>query len=497
MKDENKFILGIDLGNLNSTVSYFDFNSQDIDVVDISGGYGKITIPTVVSYNIDTKDWIFGEYAILNKGFGNEILIENIVENLGKNITYDAKHINITPTFALSKFITFLIENIKNINPNANIEGIVLSTSSCTNEQHIKEAFKMANIDNLLLKIAKDKECILKSYFYENDILSKEVLLVDYSNKQIRASIYEIEQNGKIKCLKTSFNNEIGQQRLFNITKNLITKKFLQETGKIHLTEIEKNNLDCFCHQQFDIIFQRQSLTDVKLYYNFFYPPFQKIIKKEEIFDIINFFENEINTFFNTLFQNINVNEKDVKNIILAGGGIEVDFIHKFIKSRFNIEKNFKGKAKRFISDGACIIACQMLNVLPKDTMYIEDLNQIKHNIGIFVNEDKNLKFEPFVYKNSFIWQNFDKKVLELVDKKIIDFDIAFQDDKGDFKIIKNIKIDLCENEYFCNRDIKTIRFLMYIQFKNNKQMIFNIEDFGFGEIHPKTDFKIQYIIDL
>ncbi|WP_250277460.1 DUF5716 family protein [[Clostridium] colinum] len=496
MINENKFIIGIDLGNLTSTISYFDFNQMDIDVVDVSGGYGKASVPTVVSYNIDTGDWIFGEYAILNKGFANEIIIDNIVDNLGKGLTYTVKDKNISLTLALSKFILFLIENIKNINPNANIEGIVLSISSYANYDDVKEAFKLANIDHLLLKITNDKECILKSYFYENDIIGDKILIVDYSNRQLRASIYKIQEEGKIKCVKTYFNEKIGQQRLFNITKNLITKKFLEETGKIDLTEYEKNSLDSFVYQQFDIIFQRQSLSDIKLYYNFFYPPFQKIITKQEIFDIISFFEKEMNTFFNDLFQNIEIKENDIKNIILTGGGIEIDFIHKFIKSRFNLEKSFKTKAKRFISDGACITACQELGVLPKDKMYIEDEEQIKSNIGIFIKKLDSVKFEPFVYKNSFIWQKFDKKVFCLTNDKNIDINIALQENEN-FKVIENIKLNLNDYSDFDNSDVKTIRLLMYVEFKSNKQMIFNIEDFGFGDIRPKTQFKKQFIINI
>lgn len=496
MINENKFIIGIDLGNLTSTVSYFDFNQMGIDVVDISGGYGKVSVPTVVSYNVETEDWVFGEYAILNKGFSNDIIIENIIENLGKGIMYTVKGKSISLTLVLSKFILFLIENIRNINPNANIEGIVLSTSSYTNNDDIEEAFKLAGIEHLLLKIANDKECILKSYFYENDILGGKVLIIDYSNRQIRASIYQIEEDGKIKCLKTTFNDNIGQQRLFNITKNLITKKFLEETGKIDLTEYEKNNIDSFVYQQFDIIFQRQTLSDIKLYYNFFYPPFQKVILKQELFDIISFFENEINIFFNSLFDNIHIKEMEIKNIILTGGGIEIDFIHKFIKSRFNIEKNFKGKAKRFISDGACIIACQEMGILPKTKMYIEDLEQIKNNIGIFVNDFDKTRFEPFVYKGNFIWQKFDKKIFLLNKDKIIDIEVYLEENKR-FKTLEKIKLDLNNYDEFVNRDIKTIRFLMYAEFKNYKELIFNIEDFGFGEIYPKTGFKQQFIINI
>ena len=214
------------------------------------------------------------------------------------------------------------------------------------------------------------------------------------------------------------------------------------------------------------------------------------------MFDIISFFENEINIFFNSLFDNIHIKESEIKNIILTGGGIEIDFIHKFIKSRFNIEKNFKGKAKRFISDGACIIACQEIGILPKTKMYIEDLEQIKNNIGIFVNDFDKTRFEPFVYKGNFIWQKFDKKIFLLNKDKIIDIEVYLEENKR-FKTLEKIKIDLNNYDEFVNRDIKTIRFLMYAEFKNYKELIFNIEDFGFGEIYPKTGFKQQFIINI
>ncbi len=175
---------------------------------------------------------------------------------------------------------------------------------------------------------------------------------------------------------------------------------------------------------------------------------------------------------------------------------MEIDFIHKFIKSRFNLEKNFKGKSKRFISDGACIIACQQLGVLSKDKMYIEDLDQVKYNIGIFIEENEKEKFEPFIFKGSFIWQKFNKKVFSLTDDKNIEIKIALEENSN-FKNIEKININLDEYSQFNNRNIKTIRFLIYMEFKNSKELIFNIEDFGFGEIYPKTDFKQQFIINI
>lgn len=494
--DENNFIIGIDLGNSTSNVSYFDFNQMNINIVDASGGYGKTSIPTLVSYNLDSDEWIFGEYALLNKGFGNDIIFENIIENLGKNLEYTINNKKIKLSYILSKYLLFLVDNIKNINPNAIIKGIVLSISSYKYETFIselEEAFKFAELNEQLIKIVDDKECILKSYLYEHKLDGNKVFIIDYSNRQIRASLYEMKEKGKFFCLKSMFRNDIGQGKIYNTTKILITNKFFEETGKTQLNINEQNQIDIFTNQQFDIIFHKANIENIKLYYNFYYPPFQKTITKEEIFSIISYFEQELNSFFNDFFNDINISEKDICNLILTGGGIEIDFIIKFIKSRFFSNKNFKGTAKRTISDGACIIACQELGIISKDWIEIEDLNRIKNNIGIFINKCGEDKFLPLIYKNSFICQESNKQIFNLDVEEKLDFDI-FIEENNEYKSIYNVNIALPEN---LKRDKKTIRFVIEMKFNDINEIIFIIEDFGFGDIFPKTDFKEKFIINI
>ncbi len=497
MNDADKFIIGIDLGNHSSVVSYMDFDKKSLEVIDISGGYGKISIPTVLSYNMDTKDWVFGEYAILNRGFSNEIIIENIVEKLGTDITFNIENKQKSISYILSKFIEYLLESIKNINPNAKIEGIVLSISSYINDEitkDIQNAFSILGIEELLISIANDKECILKSYFYQNDMIGDKALIIDYSNRQVRANLYDIKNRNNLKCIKASFKEDIAEGKIFNKTKDLILKKFIEETGKLELTDYERLNLDTFVYQQFDIIFQRQIISDIKLYYNFYYPPFQKILTKNELFSIMINVEKELNSFFNKLFEDLDFKEKEIKNVILCGGGIEIDFIHRYIKSRFCLDKNFKTKAKRIVSDGAVLIGAREIGIIKEDNLQIEDLEKLSHDIGVFMLKEEEKVFVPLAYKNSFIWQKFDKKVF-LIESKKIEFSIAIKNSSEDYNIINNICIDL--GEEFLERDIKTIRLLLEIDFKSNKEFILRIEDFGFGEIFPKTSFKREIYINL
>lgn len=494
--NENNFIIGIDLGNLTSCISYYDFNQKSLDIVDASGGYGKFNIPTIVSYNTDSKDWVFGEYALLNKGFSNDIIFENIIENLGKDYKYIFNDEQFELCYILSKFLLFLLENIKNINPNAKIIGIVLSVSSYISKKSIDEiikSFELANLKNQLIKIVDEKECILKEFFFNNLINKDKILLIDYNYNKMEIFLYQISNNNKLICLKSAFKKELAQSNIFNAIKNLIIKKFMDYTKLINLNSTQHANLENFCLQQFDFIFKKNKITDIKLYYNFYYPPFQQTISKEEIFDIILYFEKEINVFFNHFFQNSQVNEKDIKNFALVGEGIEIDFIHKLIKSRFSIEKNFKNKAKRIVSDGACIIACQEKNILPKDYIQIEDLNILKNDIGIFIKNEFENVFFPLIHKNTSILQETKKTIFNLLYLQNLDFDIYIKKNQQ-YISIKNIKLELPNS---LKRDLRTIRFLLQIKFINVNQLLFSIEDFGFGEIFPKTDFKKEFLINL
>ena len=124
---DDQFILGIDLGDSTSSICYFDINRKTPEIIDISGGYGKANMPTVVQYIPKTKEWVFGEYAILNKGIEDEITFSSIIDKLGKKeyVEIDGKLETVVGLIGL--YLKELIDNCKNINPRADIAGIVVA----------------------------------------------------------------------------------------------------------------------------------------------------------------------------------------------------------------------------------------------------------------------------------------------------------------------------------------------------------------------------------
>ena len=47
---EDWYILGIDLGTTNSVISYWDNANGRPEPIDVSNGFGKIPLPSVVQY---------------------------------------------------------------------------------------------------------------------------------------------------------------------------------------------------------------------------------------------------------------------------------------------------------------------------------------------------------------------------------------------------------------------------------------------------------------
>ena len=133
--DETKFFIGLDLGNSDSALSFFDFNGNRVEQLDISGGYGKSSMPTVVQYIKDTDEWVFGEYALMNKPLSNSVTFDNLISGLGKKNCYTIDKKVMSHSFILSLYIKEILGNEKNINPKEEIIGIAFSVSHMNKDE--------------------------------------------------------------------------------------------------------------------------------------------------------------------------------------------------------------------------------------------------------------------------------------------------------------------------------------------------------------------------
>ncbi|MBR1442356.1 MAG: hypothetical protein IJ583_02355 [Firmicutes bacterium] len=330
---EADFIVGIDLGNATSSVSYYDHKQRMPEVLDISGGYGKASVPTAVQYLQDSGEWICGDYALLNTDRDNAVMCTDLIKGLGNNQCFIINQGAVTLSFVLGVFIRELIGGIKNVNPNVKIRGIVVSVSREMNDDAVNElmlAFKEAGYDKFVLKISSQSECMINTLLYEKKEDIKNILLLDFSDEGLRSRAYRINRNDGInaECIYNEMNIQVSTKKIENDVYKMFCELYKQDN---ELDNRAKDLLEGFTFEHKDLIFQKMR-TGCRIYFNFAYPPIRKNLTSEMIKAVIAPTEEKISEITDNVFSRIN----GFDAVILSGGGFENTW------SKELIEKNIQ-----------------------------------------------------------------------------------------------------------------------------------------------------------
>ena len=497
---ETDFILGIDLGNSSSAIAMFGTNRPE--VIDLSGGYGKQSIPTVMQYVPDTNEWVFGEYAVLNQGFGNELTIRSIIDKLGLGEYVEIEKKLLGYSDILTLFLKELISNCYSINPKAEIAGIVLAVPEYLSEEAKSELSRSLNrsgYGNALIQFATDNECILSQYYFDKPVEDEKILILDFGNRGMKGSVFEISSGAdgiKATSLAYMHSKDLSTELIDQDVEQLFTEYYLQENeGK--LTKQVKNLISAFAYQHKDLLFQKK-LTDrpTKLYFNFAYPPFQKMVTKEIVEDLIFSYRDKLQNFVSELCDRAYKQNGEVfETIICTGGGFEMLWIREEVKNIFKGSNIVINKyAKGIVAEGASVIAADKLSVIKTNRFNIEDNNKVQVDIGVKVKSNKSDRFIAIIEKNTFWWQKQESKMLiinEETDKPIF-IELFKRDENGQITSLDKLQLSGLPN-----RPKGATKIALDLEFDDYKKLIVTVKDFGFGELFKASDYKENFEVNI
>jgi len=493
-RNEVNYIIGLDVGNDSSAIAFYNLSDNTTEAIDLSGGYGKPTIPTVMQYIPETKEWVFGEYAILNKGLG--LQFSSLTKRLGFFDYIDVDGRSLSVASVLAMFIKELLGNVKNINPRAEIVGIVVSVPAYFSEQaneELKKVFKLAGYEKELISFVSDRECVL-AYSYQNQNVEEEkALILDFGNRELRGGLYDVKSNdGEIKATSVSsvFDEEISLAAIDIEVTNLFYS-FLPENADQSLRE----NIPPFAYQHKDMLFQKNIRTKpIKLYYNFIYPPAQHTLEYNQVSQMISPYEKKINKFIKDVLDKNLMSKKippsQVNTILCVGGGFDMLWAREEILNIFDKEKvKFFKNPKLIMAEGAAYIAAYSLGIA-KTKLSLEDNHRLSSDIGLLTKDN----FITLVERNGFWWQKH-SSIFVLINEEV--------DGEYNLQITKR----LAENDITTLTHINlqglplrpkgVTRLKIKPDFKTNKEMTITVTDKGFGELFPKSDFKQEFLVNL
>jgi molecular chaperone DnaK (HSP70) len=500
--NEAYYIIGLDIGNDSSGIAFFNLAENEPEIIDLSGGYGRPSIPTVMQYIAETREWVFGEYAILNRGVGTEITLSALIERLGSYEYIDLDHKPVSVVYVLSLFIKELLSSVRNINPKAEIVGIVAAVPGYFSEQareELQRAFKLAGYEKELITQAVDRDCVLAHYYLKNKPREERVLLIDYGSRGVRGGLYHILPQGDMvtaKSMSSLFDDEIGTAKINGDVCNMF-EEFLQANQPGSYAKQHSEFIPAFVYQHKDILFQKNIRSKpAKLYFNFAYPPFQQTVTHENVMELVFPYRQRFNRFIHDVLEkNIYGDEEisaaDISHVLCVGGGFEMLWAREAVSALFKkAQVHFHKNAKVITAEGAAVVAALLLDAHKGYSIQVEDKHQLQTDIGL---QSKN-GFLPLVERNAFWWQRHPSRMV-LVKQPVegeLPLVLAERNANGEVRKLSNVALTGLPA-----RPKGTTRLKVRLRFSSNTDLTMRISDQGFGELFPKTEYEREVAVHL
>ena len=496
--DEDHFVLGIDLGKTSSAIAYFDPIRRNVEVLDISGGYGKASAPTAIQFDAEASEWIFGEYAILNAN-GEGALLTDFVGALGEYIDVGDNLGLKSAAEVCATYIKELVAACRAINPKAQIAGIIATIPDFVGtsaKQAMTTAFRRAGLETALIDLVEEREALL-SHFLQNETTSNaapfigHALVLDYGARGLRGGVYDINHkygSYHAECVCVNHNADLGLSVLDGTISDLFTRFYCEnfDIAANKLSDAVTAQLLTFTHQHKDMMFQQSG--SVRLYYNFPYPPFSRQVTQEQVAEITQPIKRRITGFVRDLLDKCNNPGNPI--VVCTGGGFEMPWAKKHMQSLFNTNSlRFYKNSKLVLAEGAGFIAASRLGLVDNINLTITDNHKFPWDVGIDVFANGKPFFHPIIERGSWLWQKsrtafviaeFDANALPLP------IDFVRRNENGERRKIGEVRLGSLPQ-----RPPGTTKLAINITPTDIENLSVKVHDVGFGELFPATDMEI------
>ncbi|MDR2167100.1 MAG: DUF5716 family protein [Clostridiales bacterium] len=494
--DEDFFVLGVDLGDATSAIAYFDARRGAAEVLDISGGYGKPSPPTALQYIAATKEWIFGEYAILNAN-GTDVLLTDFVGKLGPAVYLDTGAGSRSVTEIVSIYLRELIANCRNINPKATVAGIVGVVPDFISSEAIAAmaaAFGRARYERVLIDLIEERQALL-AYCFHSEIRPRngKILWLDFGARGLRGGLYEIDYDfEQISCAASAMDEALGTAKIDHEIYRMLAEFYSRhmDLNIDYLSRQEEEQILTFAYGHKDILFNRAEGREVRLYYNFVHPPFAKNVTEAQMKAIITPWEHNLANFV----QGLLAQEAEISGIsvICTGGGFEMPWARKKITAIFgeygHNDMHFPKNPKGILAQGATLYAAQRLSLLKGPSFEIADNHKLPWDIGINISEGGKNRFYPLMEKGSWLWQK--PRTTYLIPRgEQTEVELFIRDSHGLLTLLGTAAL-----RGLPARPPGTTKIALDVEARSLDSYAVKIKDMGFGKIYPSTGYMEKYV---
>ncbi len=518
---EDWYILGIDLGTTNSIVSYWNNMDKRPEPIDISNGFGKIPLPSVVQYRPEDSEgayegeWVVGEEAYRSIKIYPETTVRSIKRKMGTNEKIELGGCEYLPEELSAKIIMELIAHCHNMNPNCEIIGCVVSVPYDFDDAAKKATMRACEIagltDKLICLIEEPKAAALAYNFRRQLNEDEKILVFDFGGGTLDITLFHVTEKNE-DLIRLQVISEGGEayhggdnvdEALIDACYGYIKDKTGQEKDQIS----PENQVELTVRARE----AKERLSGIKTFripFTFCIPPFVEQLTRDQFESLIEkFIDKTSNLVAKTLREAYTgaVRPDEIDRVLLEGGSSQMPWVKDMLSTIFNDENKIYTSERPAldISIGATYYAAMKMGLLSHPEMFSEKTAvefevTVPHDIGLELDSNKGKTFYSMIKRGTPYSLARKTRVFTLSGDSPEDmthFNLTILE-----RIDKEDKIEDCKliGEVFISglpmRPPGKTRLAITIWTIEEGGLVKGlIEDLGGGEGYPPSGFKVAF----
>jgi len=428
---EDWYVLGIDLGTTNSVISYWDNTQGRPEAIDISNGFGKIPLPSVVQYRPDDDhdEWVIGEEAFRSMKIYPETTIRSIKRKMGTNETIKLGTKEYLPEEIAAKILQELVNHAQNMNPKAEIAGLVVSVPYDFDDAAQKathRACEIAGLKDKLICLIKEPNAAALAYNSRQQLQQDERIMVfDFGGGTLDITLFHITErdDSRIKLQVISQGGEAhhGGDDIDDALVEHCSGLIKAKTGHSSTELAIENQVELSLRARE----AKERLSGVKNFripFTFCIPPFVEQITRDNFHTLISpFIDKTRKLVLKALRETYtgSLTPDDIDRVLLEGGSSQMPWVREMLLDIFSDEVKIYSSERPAldISLGATYYAAMKMGLLsspdvesdkaddpePNHTakLSVEFEVTVSHDIGLELDTGTKKSFFPMIRRGT------------------------------------------------------------------------------------------------
>ena len=415
---EDLYVAGIDLGTTNSIISYWDNHNKRPEPIDISNGFGKIPLPSVVQYRAESGEWIIGEEAYRTMSIYPKDTVRSIKRKMGLNekVVIDSQPYK--PEEIAAKILSALALHMQSINPKAELGGVVVSVPYDFDDAAKKATMRACELaglkDNLICLMEEPKAAALAYNFSHQLNKDEKILVFDFGGGTLDITLFHVAEkdNERIKLVVISEGGEAyhGGDNVDELLAEMCFKLIMEKSGVSKDDMPPENQIEVSIRARET----KERLSGLKTYripFTFCIPPFMEQITRDSFEELIrSFIDKTYKLVRKTLREAYTgaIPPEAVDRILLEGGSSQMPWVRNMLLSIFNDESKIYTSERPAldISIGATYYAAMKMGLLAQpeidaETATVEFEVTTPHDVGLEIDTNGKKGFFPMIRRGT------------------------------------------------------------------------------------------------